>query len=255
MIIDLLEYEAVFDDAGNAVAPEPVAPVEGEPVAAEPEAPAVEAPAGLTAEQAAEIADARFNTLLAQYQEQPAPTAEPGSPVDWNETLNPLDPNYGENFVRFNAQRDEWILGEFDKRLEQRLGPMSQQAAEQARTANETALDGVVAAELARTGAPESAAPIVKNLARSYYPALAQRLGPNAGASAAMSQAIKEVNALASASKTAGGTDNATQLNALAAANREPGTPGAPLSDPAATSVEDALARFKSRNTSTLTAA
>lgn len=253
--MDLFENEAVFDDAGNAVAPEPAPAAEPtEPAApAEPEAPAVEEPVYLTAEQAAEIADARLNALLSQYQE-PTPAVEPGTPVDWNERLNPLDPNFGQNFIDLNMQRDEWLLGQVKTMLTEAVGPISKQAEEQARVSNETALDGVVAAELARTGAPETAAPIVKNLARSYFPALSARLGPNAGAAAAMAQAIKEVNALAAASKTAGGTDNAAHLNVLANANREPGTPGAAVSEPPAGTVTEALERWKSRNTSTLTA-
>lgn len=237
--MDLLEHEAIGDPAEAAPAGNPVeAPAAVEPEAAAPE------PQYLTAEQAADIADARFNALLAQYEQPAAPT--PGEPVDWNERLNPLDPSFGQNFVDLLAQRDEWTLGQLKAQLAEVVGPLSQQAQAASQASNEQALDGVIASELERAGAPESAAPIVKNLARSYYPALSARLGPNAGANAAMAQAIKEVNALASASRQSGGADNATQLNALATANAQPGTNSA-VSDPPAGTVAEGLERFKAR--------
>lgn len=250
--MDLLEFESVADPSEAGAGGDPAA----EPVEATPEVtpePAAAEPSYLTADQAAEIADARFNALLAQL-DAAEPTPTPGEPVDMNELLNPLAEGYGENFANYLARRDEWILSQFEERLTRMVGPVTQTFEAQAAERNELALDAAIAEQTKDTGIPASASGAIKVLARSYYPQLAARFGPNGGAAAAMSQAIKEINAVVSESGRAGGATNAQQLASLAAANAEPGGPGA-VSEPEAGSVEEALARFKARNNARLAAA
>lgn len=209
-MLDLFEFETaeVASESGAAASPEhgeSVPPADATPAA--PEAPVWESPEfqEAVAQQAAEIADARF----AQWQQSqrgtpeatpPAPTtAAPPFPDQYSE-------NYGQEMAAYLAWRDEQLVS----RIEQKIQPvtesltMAQQAAEQEQ--NEAWLQDVMSDAIMRGGdMNESAKALVRPLAESLMFDITQRYGPGRrSVEMAIEKAVSVVrNTLAEASKTA----------------------------------------------------
>lgn len=255
--MDLFEFEAVIDGVD--------APA-GEPAADDvtPDEPAIEAapPAPTFSRDDPEFQAAVAETvqsMFGTYGEPLSPQAEPGDPVDWNERLNPLGDNYGQSLVELLADRDKWLISEYDKRLDQRLEPLTSRELR----ANEEAGNKLVEQFISEKWQPITDGPLtekhteaIKSLSMNFLTEENSRFGitdenrerhPMAQQAARQaltraSQVIKEIN---QAARAEGSQANIDGLAALTSAPGEPGTGGGAHSvPPPAKSPQELLDRY-----------
>jgi hypothetical protein len=195
------------------------------------------------AQIAAEQFEARWNQLLAN-----APQPQ-GQPVDWNERLNPLSDEFGQNFMELLAQRDQYIL----QQIAEQVAPLRSREEQQQISQGQEMMD-----EIVTNGWPEArGGPLtpdirdeIKDRAASFLPEMTQRYGegPMAAQAALKAASDRMVNILAQA-RGLGAQANVDGLAAVAAANAEPGTGGGAINTPPpATSPRDVFSRYFALN-------
>lgn len=255
-----LEVEAVPDGGGTVtdLPPDPVAAVappasgDGDPVPeVVPEAPAE--PAGFSPEDPAfiEAVQREAAALLHQHQaaQQPPAVQQQGQPVDLNEFLNPLEDNFGSNMGKFLADRDDYLLSKVAELLE----PVTTSAAQTQQQAGTQLVDQFIDSKWAATDGKltDTTRSAIRDLAPTYLGEMNQRYG--SGPLAAQQALVKAADTIRAINKEArgnGAAANAAELAAVAANAGQPsgGTPALQGSGPAETT-EEALARWKARNT------
>jgi len=153
-MFDLLDFETVADASSAATAgasagddPSPTAPAvdpaaeggETDPSAVATEAAPADAPEYLTAEDAAAIADARFQQLLEQMgagEPTAAGDAAAGGELNLNEFLDPYGENFGTNLATVLSN----VVQRVEQNLAERFQPIDAQAAQAAQTGHDELL-------------------------------------------------------------------------------------------------------------------
>lgn len=225
-----LDFEAVLDtptDGGGAEPVEPAGAEVAEPVEAAPE------PDLLTRAEVQELLDQREAEILHRVQagQQPAaPTQQQqGDQPDWREMMNPLSDDYDPE--RFYAARDEYLLTQFESRLDQRLAPLTarEQTAQQ-QAGQEYVNQFVDARWQDTTDGPltKEARDGINALIPGYLAEANSRYGEtDIAAREALTKATETIRAINRAARQAGSQANIDGLATLAAAAGEPGTNGA----------------------------
>lgn len=244
MRLDLYEFEtteAAAPEGGGGEAGAAPSPETGEaappPAAATDTAPAAWSPAQLRddpdfreflAQEAADIADARFNTLLqqagAQQQGGQQQQAQPGVDFDANEFLNPLGDNYGENMLQLLGQQQREILGA----VQQMIAPLAQTHEQQTQSAGDDLLKDAIGDAITRTGdldADDVARDrVMRDVRERFYPELAQRYGEtDKAAELAIDKAVANERAYQKQIADAAVERYKNQIGTLAGVRGEPG--------------------------------
>jgi len=219
-----IEPEAVDVQEPSGIDPEPAAETAPEP---EPQETAVagwseDDPAFQAA--VARHAQAIVDDRLAGYT---PPQQQQGEPLDLNSFLSPFEDGYGENLARFLADRDQYILGQ----IEQRLNPLLQREQAAATEAGQQAVKQFVGEQWneTRDGAlTDDHMKAITDLADVYVREENERFGVRVGpdgfgvgpmaqtaARAALAKASETIRNLNRNAHTAGGQANIDQLAAV----------------------------------------
>lgn len=229
----MLSFETVEGAAVDVPAPAEPAPAEPA-VDPAPAAPAIDFNDPAVREYLDSVLDERLAGLQWQQQGEPAPAAPQGAPVDFNELLNPLNDDFGSNLLRVLAERDAYLLQQYQQGLEPIMSDR-----EAARTAEgHQIMDQLIETELwdeNRDGKlTDQARNLIKDLSPAYLGPMQARYGETpAAARMALSQAAAAVRALNAEAHGAGGQSNIDALSAVAGAANEPGTAGGAQQIPA----------------------
>lgn len=202
---------------------------------AEPAEPAAEAASAEVAAPAWSPDDPAFQSavreaaaeVIQERSTQTAPTVNtPAAPVDWNEYLDPMSPEYGQNLVNVLKERDQYLVDQ----IRQMQAPVLESHEAQQQAANETALDETITGKWDTTADGDLSADhlaVIKTIARAEYTALEKKYGDaEIAGEKAIQTAVARVKAIAGGARTAGAASNAAALAALAGASGEPGTNG-----------------------------
>lgn len=190
----------------------------------------------------AEMTEARLQALAARA---PAPAPAPGAPVDYNEVLSPLSDNFGQSLVQLLSERDQWLLTQFEQRLE----PVLTREQETQLTQGHQMMDAVISEhwnEAADGKLTANVANAIKDIAPTYLAEMQGRYGetPRA-AQQALAKAASTVRALTTENRAAGTQANIDELAAVAGAAGEPGTGGGAMNvPPPDKSPRDVMARY-----------
>lgn len=224
---------------------EAAAPAVTDPAAQAPEPVETSAPPAFTDEQfdafltdprfanavddrAAQIAQARF----AEQPTAPAPVPQQeGPPPDWDALLDPMADGWGSRFVSLQQQRDEYLLDEFDRRLDERLGPIVQSHETAQRTSDEEALNSAISGRW--DGISDDELGLVKDVARAIWPDLRRTFGSDDIATdRALATAVQRVRAISAAAQPAATQQAIDELHATTSGATLPGGAAPAISAP-----------------------
>lgn len=183
-------------------------------------APAV-TPEHLTAEDAAAIADARFQQLIAQTRGTQTPVAEGGEQVDLNQLLDPYGDNFGANLVAvFNS-----MLQGVTKNLDQRFEPFTQQAEQTAAAERDELLSTAItdaATPLGLKGGDAAVKRVMADVRTRYMPEAARVYGnTDKAAQVAIDRAVRAELDYQQQISGGAATESAEHLATLAAARTD----------------------------------
>lgn len=261
-----LQIEAVPDGGGTVTDVPPdqtdLAAAPNGDATPEPEAPeAAASPSGFSPDDPAFIeavqreAAAMFHQQQAAFQ-QPAPTPDQAQPLDLDQYLNPLEDTFGSNLGKFLSDRDEYLLN----KVSELLTPVTSAAQQTEQTKALELVDSLIGErwnEATDGKLDPDVSKTIRDLAPAYLDEMNSRYGK--GPTAAREALVKATETIRAINKRATGTgasQNAAELAQLANAAATPtgGTPALQGAGPAET-VDDALSRWKARNTATPQAA
>jgi hypothetical protein len=186
------------------------------------------APEYLTPEDAAAIADARFQQLLEQQNLRPAAPQDPAAPVDLNEYLDP----YGENFGTNLASVLGGILQRVEQSLDQRFQPIQEQAV-QAQAAEhdeilKTAINDTASTLGGLRGGDAAVQRVMADVRNRYMPEAARVYGnTDKAAQVAIDRAIRAERDYQNQIAGGANVDNVEHLAAIAGARTDLTAPGA----------------------------
>jgi hypothetical protein len=185
-------------------------------------------PQHLTPEDAAAIADARFQQLLEQQNLRPAQPQDPGAPVDLNDYLDPMGENFGTNLASVLGG----ILQRVEQSLDQRFQPINDQAAQvQAAEHDEilkTAINDTANTLGGLRGGDAAVQRVMADVRTRYMPEAARIYGnTDRAAQIAIDKAIRAERDYQNQIAGGANVDNAEHLATIAGARTDLAAPGA----------------------------